>query len=112
MKQFIKPALFVLAFSFVSVISFSQKQSSPRWLSEKGYWVIEGNINQPLDHIVRFYTNDNVMIYKETVTGIKLNAQKRKVRMKLKKVLDASLVAWQEKQSPSEEMAYVKAILK
>lgn len=112
MKQFIKPALFAIVFTLISIISFSQNQSSPRWLSDKGYWVIEGNINQPLDHIIRFYTNDNVMIYKETVTGMKLNPQKRKVRMKLKKVLETSLVAWEKKQGPSEEMAYVKAILK
>lgn len=112
MKKNIKPALIVIAFSLISIISFSQKQSSPRWLSDKGYWVIEGNINKPLDHIIRFYNNDNVMVYKETVTGIKLNPGKRRVRMKLKKVLETSLVAWEKKQGPSEEMAYVQAILK
>jgi hypothetical protein len=112
MKQIIKPVILAVTLSVISVVAFPQKNSSPRWLSDKGYWVIEGNINQPLDHIIRFYNNDDVMIYKETVKGVKLNPEKRKVRMKLKKVLETSLVAWEQKQSPSEEMAYIKAILK
>jgi hypothetical protein len=112
MKRFIKSLVLVFIFSLLTLISFSQKRTSPRWLSDKGYWVIEGHIDQPLDHIIRFYNNDNVMIYKKTVTGIKLNPEKRRVRMKLKQVLETSLAVWEKKQSPSEEMAYVKTILK
>jgi hypothetical protein len=111
MKLIIKPCLFAIALCIVSLISFSQS-SSPRWVSDKGYWVIEGKTSQPLDHIIRFYNNDNVLVYKETVTGIRLNPAKRKVRMKLKKVLDESIMVWENKGEPAEEMAYVKAILK
>jgi hypothetical protein len=50
-------------------------------------------------------------VYKETLTEVKLNPEKRKVKMKLKKVLEESVEAWQRSREPSEELAYVKTIL-
>ena len=98
MKRIIKPGSFIVIFFILSTISFAQvKQSStPRWLSDKGYWVIETKTSQPLNHVIRFYTNDNVLVYKETLTGVRLHPEKRKVRMKLKKVLDESIMAWEK----------------
>lgn len=75
---------------------------APRWVSEKGYWVVESNIKVPKQYVVRFYNNDHVMVYKEQVQGIVLRLNKRKVKMNLKRVLDASIVAW-EKQHESKE---------
>lgn len=104
-----------LALTFISLCSFSQKEQSasviPRWVSDKGYWVVESNIHSPLDHIIRFYSIDNVLIYKETLTGVKLNPAKRKVKMKLKKVLDASVLAWEKSRVPEENKEYVASIL-
>jgi hypothetical protein len=112
MNQIIKSSLLAVFFSFVAILSSAQKKSSsPQWISDKGYWVIESNQKQPKVHIVRFYNTNNVLVYKETLSGVKLNSQKRKVRMKLKKVLDESVAAWEKKKEPSEELAYVKAIL-
>lgn len=112
MKQIIKFSLLAVLFSFVAILSSAQKKSSSsQWVSDKGYWVIETNKNKPMNHIVRFYNTSNVLVYKETLSDIKLNPQKRKVRMKLKKVLDESVAAWEDKKEPSEELAYVKAIL-
>ena len=72
--------------SFAQLTPFQQERRPkfPRWVSEKGYWVVESNINSPLNHIVRFYNNDNELLYKETLAGVKLNPDKRKVKMKLK----------------------------
>ncbi|MGZ8516231.1 MAG: hypothetical protein ACXWWD_02725 [Chitinophagaceae bacterium] len=107
--------------SLISMLTFGQRVPSqqerhpkfPGWVSDKGYWVVESNINSPLDHIITFYNNDNELLYKETVTGVKLNPEKRKVKMKLKRVLESVVLAWEKKkdgQIPGEEMALVKAV--
>jgi hypothetical protein len=113
MKQIIKPGFFIVILVIISAISFAQvKQSSaPRWISDKGYWVIETKTSQPLNHVVRFYNNDNVLVYKETLTGVRLQPGKRKVRMKLKKVLEESIMAWEKKGKPDAELAHIRAIL-
>ncbi|MBL7738366.1 MAG: hypothetical protein JNK14_04050 [Chitinophagaceae bacterium] len=114
MKQKTKTWMAVLALTFISLCSFAQDEqqtATPRWVSDKGYWVVESNIHAPLNHIIRFYDNNDVLIYKETITGIKLNPAKRKVRMKLKKVLDASVLAWEKNKQPEENKDYVASIL-
>ena len=32
----------------------------PRWVSSKGYWMVESNISEPRHARVYFYTNDNI----------------------------------------------------
>jgi len=116
MKQKTKTWVAAIALSFFSFCSFAQEETvvtaAPRWVSDKGYWVVESNIHSPLNHIVWFYNNDNVLIYKEAVTGIKLNEAKRKIKMKLKKVLEASVTAWEQKRVMEENKDYVAAMLK
>ena len=98
-------------FSFTSNAQQS-KSAVPKWVSEKGYWVVENNINDPFNHIIRFYNNDDVLIYKETLSGVRLNTDKKKVKMKLKKVLETSALAWDQNKIPEQEKHYVSAILK
>jgi hypothetical protein len=111
--------LLIGLFSLVSIGSFAQKPfqqkkrpNFPAWVSEKGYWVVESNINTPLDHVVSFYDNDNTLIYKETLQGVKINPEKRKVKMKLKKILESAVLAFETKKAnviPGEETALVKS---
>jgi hypothetical protein len=114
MKQHFKTLLAGAVLSLLSFASFSQdeKPSIPRYVSDKGYWVVESNIHTPLDQIIWFYNNDNILMYKEVLNGVKLNPDKRKVKMKLKKVLEASALAWEQKKVPEENKQYVAAILK
>ncbi len=114
MKQYFKTMMAAAVLSFISFSTFAQEEQpvTPKWVSEKGYWVIESNIKDPLNHLIRFYNNDNVLLYKEVITGVKLNPEKRAVRMKLKKVLEASVVAWEQKKVAEENKNYVAAILK
>jgi hypothetical protein len=118
MKQKTKTWMAAVILSFISFSSFAQEEivttttPTPRWVSDKGYWVVEGNIHSPLNHIVWFYNNDNTLIYKEVVTGIKLNVGKRKVKMKLKKALETSVMAWEQKRVMEENKDYLAAILK
>ncbi len=113
MKQYFKTMMTAIVLALISFSSFAQEEqpAAPKWVSDKGYWVIESNIKDPLNHVVRFYNNDNVLLYKETVSGVKLNPEKRTVKMKLKKVLETTVIAWEQKKTTEENKNYVAAIL-
>ncbi|WP_276479389.1 hypothetical protein [Paraflavitalea pollutisoli] len=81
--------------------------TTPRWVSEKGYWIIESNIHVPKQYTVRFYNNDQVMIYKEEVKGVALKVERRKVKMHLKRVLETALIAWNKQQQAKENEGWV-----
>lgn len=83
---------------------------TPRWVSTQGYWVAESNKQQPLEHTIRFYNNDDVLVYQEKLSGVKLNLERRKVRMKLKSVLDQAVVAWQQQKAGHETAMVRKAL--
>lgn len=83
----------------------------PKWVSSQGYWVAEGNTNKRNEHIIHFYTNDNQLVYKETVYNKKINLQRRKVKMQLKIVLEKSIADWTATHIATENKDYVKAIL-
>lgn len=53
-----------------------EKTKTPRWVSDKGFWQIESNIHTPNKNIIYFYNNDQVLIYKESLDGIKINLKK------------------------------------
>lgn len=114
MKQKTKTWMAAIALCFISISSFAQEKQTriPAWVSGKGYWVLESNIYSPLDHIIWFYNNNNVLIYKERVTGIKLDPTKRRVKMKLKKALETSALVWEQKKTVEENKNYVAAIFK
>jgi hypothetical protein len=118
MKQKFKSVLSLILLALISIGSLAQLQRKahpeiPKWVSDKGYWVIESNIHTPLDHIVSFYNNDQVLLYKETLNGVKLDPEKRRVKMKLKKLLEAAAFAWEKKKKPeplsADEFGLVKA---
>jgi hypothetical protein len=112
MKQSTKKWIILVALGFFAFNSFAQPVKIPRWVSDKGYWVVESNLNNPLDHLIRFYNNDDVLIYTEKLSGIRLDVSRRKVKMKLKKALDASVLAWEQKRTPEEKKNLLAAILK
>ncbi len=42
---------------------------TPRWSSDKGYWVIKSNIKPPDTSLVTFYTNSDQLVYTENNYG-------------------------------------------
>lgn len=102
-----------MALTFTSVLGMSQENDSfiPRWVSKKGFWVVESNAASPKTHVIRFYNNDNTLVYKETLSDVKLNLNKARIKMKLKRVLESSVVAFEKKKEQSEELALVRAAL-
>lgn len=113
MKQQLKKWIAVTACILFAFAGFAQKNKKlPGWLPENGYWVMESNVHTPKNHIVRFYTNNNVLIYSENISGKKLNINQRKVKMKLKEVLDLSMTAWIKNQHPEADKNYLAVLLK
>lgn len=104
MKKNLMPLLTALLFAS-PFISFAQTDPSETeaqaitnekadWVSEKGYWVAEGNLNNPKSHTIYFYNNDQVLVYQERLDGVKLNFKKRKTMLQMKAALEASIAAW------------------
>ncbi|MCG2613058.1 hypothetical protein LZZ85_02165 [Terrimonas sp. NA20] len=113
MKKMITCGLLIAIFMLSTLVAPAQEQTiyKPKWASDKGYWVVEGNVKTPLNHIVRFYNNNDVLIYAENIEGVKLNTNKRKVKMKLKRALESALLAFENKEQNMEGLALVKSTL-
>jgi len=87
------------------------QRKAPRWLSAKGYWMVEGNINQPRHSCVYFFTNENVLVHKETIDGKKLKVKRERTKMKLKKALEIAVDGWAAGQSPAVSNQLIAALL-
>ena len=118
MKKIISSAFLVLFLSAISIAAFSQDQDhvyspvTPKWVSEKGFWQIESNKNTPENSIIYFFNNDGTLVYKERIEGQVINIKKRKVLMTLKKVLEESVVAYEERHSYDENARRVALLMK
>lgn len=83
----------------------SQNKKVPAWVSDKGFWVVEDNINTPGQTSVYFYNNDNELVYQQQLTGTKLKLQKKKVLVSLKQALETSVTAWAQKKKNGDTAA-------
>ncbi len=101
----------ILTLSYLVAPAQEEALYKPKWVSDKGYWVVEGNVKTPLNHTIRFYNNNDVLVYSERIDGVRLNANKRKVKMKLKQALESALLAFEGKQQNVEGLALVKSSL-
>ena len=108
MKKLLLSLSLTLLFSFAFVAAYSQSgkgtssHRTPKWVSEFGYWNIVSNIHSPKLSTVYFYNNKHELLYKEEVEGMVININKKRVKMNLKKVLDQSIMAFNEKQKAAE----------
>ena len=98
----------------IQAVTFAQDNPrvSPDWVSEKGWWVVESNIHTPKQHIIYFYNNDGVLVYKEKIEGLRINASKRTTRMQLKQVLETTVLAWEKQHRMKENEALVVSQLR
>jgi len=113
MKQITKTMTGFLFLLMISGTINSQEQDhTVPWVSDKGFWTTESNIHDPLDHIIRFYTNDGRLFHTEKLSGVKLDVDKRKTKMKLKKALEQTMELY-SKQEPAKQISeYLVAYLK
>jgi hypothetical protein len=85
---------------------------SPEWVSEKGWWMVESNIHTPKQHIVYFYNNDGLLVYKEKIEGMRLKPEKRGTKMRLKKALETAVLTWEQQHQVKENESLVVNSLK
>ncbi len=88
--------------AFASKAQESLPAASAAGVSERGYWVVESNVKTPKSSMVYFYKNENTLVYKEKIEGVKLKLKKDATRMKLKKVLETAVWAWESNQPLKE----------
>jgi predicted CoA-binding protein len=117
MKKTFKTLIVLTALLSLAATGFAQNDetqvhSTPRWISDKGYWVIESNIKNAKNSVIHFYNNNNTNIYSEKVDGVEINLKKRKTLMRLKRALDDSLLAWEKSQSVKDSNQLVQNLFK
>lgn len=82
-----KKMILVLA---VTVIAFTNSIAQSKADSTRGYWVIESNVKTPRLNTVKFYNDDNALVYQETVNS-KIKFKDKKVQKALNKILAVML---------------------
>lgn len=60
----------------------------------KGHWQLVSNIHQKKVVTVQFYTDDNTLMYQETLSNVRLNIERKKVQRKLNDALKESYQIW------------------
>lgn len=108
-KMLLVFAIVIAATGFKATAQSTAK--TPKWISDKGYWVLEDNKKGNSFSVINFYNNDNQLVYREKLIGTSLNINKKKTLMKLKDALEASIVAWDEKHTLREDEAIVAKVL-
>ena len=108
MKHSFKISIAIAAFVFMGLSAKAQDDQGisvviPKWVSDKGYWVVEGNIHNRQQHIIHFYNNEDRKVYQQTVMG-KFKLTKRKTLMHIKRMLDTAVVAWEQKRPVNENL--------
>ena len=99
-----KPLL-TLAVLILGFVGNAQSTVTP---SSGGFWVVESNVKTPKSATVYFYTNEQVLVYKETVTGRRLHLKKKKQIRHLNQVLDQSIAAWKKEQVLQQDLNLVR----
>ncbi|WP_207493151.1 hypothetical protein [Aridibaculum aurantiacum] len=110
MKQLLISTLLFTILVTGSQSSFAQEQEQQKttkckWVSDKGFWIVESNINDKTWATIHFYNNDNQRIYSEMVDGRSINIKKKRTLMKLKHALDSALVAWENVNKQNNHIA-------
>ena len=110
----ISNTLFAIVVLLVTSGVYAQpiKNKSPRWVSKKGFWQIESNIHTPGKNIVYFFNNDRVLVYKENLDGVVLNLKKKRVKMRLKKALEAAIFTWNKNGRSQNDQELVNSLFK
>ena len=118
MKRKLKFTVLLAAMLSTTMVCIAQEEEQsfpqpiPRWISDKGYWVIESNLKTPKSSIIHFYNNDNVLVYRERVEGVRINLNRNRTKMRLKKILEQSIVVWERDHLPKQNEQWVTKALR
>lgn len=76
--------IMIIALILISTVC-SQAQNKVK--ADSGFWVVESNISKPKVQIIRFYSDDQKLLYEETI-NTKLNLKREKVQLVLNQILN------------------------
>jgi hypothetical protein len=86
-----------LLLQLVAIIFFcSSATAQDRKPVSEPYWVVESNVKTPRHSVVHFYNSDNVLMYKETIDGKRVNINRPKTRRRLNDALKQVTLVWQK----------------
>ncbi len=108
MKTFL--LVFILNISICGTIN-AQSNKAPKWATDKGFWIIESNIHDKTNCTVCFYNNEKQLVYKEKIEGKVLNAKKRKIKMKLKNILEQTAAKYGQQHKATENEKLLASLL-
>jgi hypothetical protein len=110
-----KKTISILALTVV-MVSFAicnvSAQTNKTTFQQNGYFVLESNKTDKKATTVRFYNDNNVLVYEEKVTGVKFNLNRTKTLDKLNEGLEKALLAWNEKQETLRRKDWVAVLVK
>jgi hypothetical protein len=116
MFHHLKNSILASFFICVSAAASAQEEAvnnrTPRFVSEKGYWVIKSNVNQPKEAVVYFYNLQHELVYEEEVKNTKLNINRTKVKMRLKKALEQAIAVHEQGGVASKDRILVSVLRK
>ncbi|HLP39251.1 hypothetical protein [Lacibacter sp.] len=104
----------IVLFTCSSIAALAQEGpvniKTPRFVSEKGYWVVKSNVKQPKEAVVYFYDLQHELVYKEELKNVNLNIKRTKVKMRLKRALEQAITAHERGDLPSKDEKIVAAV--
>ena len=99
-----------------SVTASAQEETvtikTPRFVSEKGYWVIKSNVKQPKEAVVYFYNLQHDLVYEEELKNVNLNINRTKVKMRLKRALEQAIATHERGELAAKDEKIVAAIFR
>ncbi|MES2848083.1 MAG: hypothetical protein V4685_03430 [Bacteroidota bacterium] len=113
MKKLIAGLIFISIFYFPVNAQdqvIDDNDTSP-WATDKGFWIIESNIHDKTQCTVYFYNNEKQLVYKEAIKGKVLNAKRRRIKLKLKKVLEQTVAVYEQMHKATENEKLVASLL-
>lgn len=112
----LKNSILASVFTFATVAVLAQEEPKhnklPRFVSEKGYWVIKSNVKQPKEAVVYFYDLQHGLVYKEELKNVNLNINRTKVKMRLKKALEQAIAAQERGDLRIKEEKIIAAVFR
>ena len=103
LKNYFLAVVFICVSGAASAQEETVSGRTPRFVSEKGYWVIKSNVKQPNEAVVYFYNLHHELVYEEEVKNARLNINRRRVKIRLKKALEQAIEVHERDGSTSKD---------
>ena len=112
LKKTLLAVLCACSLFFAAAQEHETAETTPRYVSKKGFWVVQSNTNVPTSSTIYFYTMNNRLLYKEEIEGVRLNLNRNKVKMRLKRALEKTIDAHERGELTAANDRIVASVLR